>query len=141
MKYSYRKAERDFQGRYCVRALRAANLNVSVAAKIAGVNRTWFYDLMKKGRVNPRKVSAREVYRVKPYPVELDDFARRLLSRSLARSNFSPAATARLLGVDRTHIYRMAARLGVGLRRLRDSGEGNAAWRALSASPPAPQDG
>lgn len=140
MKYGYRKAEREFQGRYCVRALRAANLNVSHAAKLAQVNRTYFYDLMKFGRVNPRKVSAREVYRVKPYREELDAFARRFLLRALSHSDYSPSRAARVLGFDRTHIYRMAARLGVGLRRLRDSSEGNAAWRALLASPPAPQD-
>lgn len=136
MKYSYRKAERDFQRRFCIRALRAAKGNVSEAARIAGVNRGFFYDLMKFGRVKPRAVSPREVYRVKPYREELDGFARRFLTRALVRSNYSPAVAARLLGYNRTALYRMAARLGVGLRRLRERNEGNAAWLALDCPEP-----
>lgn len=136
MKYGYRKAERDFQGRYCVRALRAANLNVSRAAKIAGVHRSFFYDLMRLGRVKLADISPREVYRVKPYKVEADDFARRFLRRALIRAKYSPARAARLLGFDRTAVYRMAARLGVGLVRLRERSEGNAAWLALDCPEP-----
>lgn len=139
MKYGFEKAKRDFQRRYCIRALRAAGLSVTRAAILADVNRTWFHDLMKMGRVKLSKVSPREVYRVKTYREEFDGFSRRLLSRALARSGHSATATARYLGIDRTHVYRMARRLGVGLLRRSDRNEGNAAWRALAGSSPAPQ--
>lgn len=139
MKYGFEKAKRDFQRRYCIRALRAAGLSVTRAAVLADVNRTWFHDLMKMGRVKLSKISPREVYRVKTYREEFEAFSRRLFTRALTRSNFSATATARYLGIDRTHVYRMAKRLGVGLIRRQDENEGNAAWRALAGSSPAPQ--
>lgn len=131
MKYSLRKAEREFRARYIVRVLRAAKMNVCHAAKIGEVHRSFLYDLMAEARVNPRTLSPREVYRVKPYREELENFTRRFFVRALAKADHSPAKAARLLGVTRVHVYRIAARLGVGLRRLRHKNEGNAAWLAL----------
>lgn len=140
MKYGYRKAKIDFQRRFCIRALRAADLSVTRAAELAEVNRTWFHDLMKKGRVKLAEVSPRKVYSVKPYREELENFSRRMLTRALARSGHSMTATANYLGLNRQNLYRAARRLGVGLvRQHRDADEGNAAWRALAGGSPAPQ--
>lgn len=139
MKYSLRKAERVFRRSYIGRVMRAANGNVIAAAKIAGVHRSFIYDLMAEAGISPGKISPGKVYRVKPFAESLDDFSRRFLRRALRNANDSPAKAARALGVERPTIYRMAARLGVGLRRLRLKSEGNAAWRALSGAPPAPQ--
>lgn len=139
MKYGFEKAKRDFQRRYCIRALRAAGLSVTRAAILADVDRTWFHDLMKRGRIKVKSISPREVYRVKTYREEFAGFSRRILSRALARSDHSATAAARFLGIDRTHVYRMARRLGVGLLRRSNKNEGNAAWQALAGSPPAPQ--
>lgn len=136
MKWNYRKAERDFLRRYLVRVLRASNLRVIPAAELAQVNRTHFYDLLKRARVSPGKIAPRSVYTVRPYRTELDAFSRRFLSRVLAKAGYSPSRAADLLGVDRTHVYRMAARLGVGLRRLREKFEGNRAWLALEDPEP-----
>ncbi len=140
MKYGYRKAERAFKRRYALRALRAAGMNVARAAQISELNRTHFYNLLKKCRIKIERVSAREVYRVKPYREEFEGFARRLLTRALLRGNYSASAAARFLGVNRTNLYRMARRLGVGLLRRQEKDEGNAAWRELAGFSPAPQD-
>lgn len=141
MKYSLRKAEREFRARYVVRVLRAAKMNVIHAAKIAGVHRSFIYDLMAEAGYKSRKPSPREVYRVKPYREEFENFTRRFFVRALAASDHSPAKAARRLGMTRVNVYRVAARLGVGLRRLRDKNEGNAAWLALGREgEPAPQD-
>lgn len=131
MKWTYKKAERDFKRRYFERAFRAGSLNVIAAAKLAGLNRTHFYNALKKFGLSRTQIRMGEVYRVKPYRTEHEEFSRRFLLRVLAKADHSPASAARLAGLDRTHIYRMAARLGVGLRRLRDLSEGNEAWAAL----------
>jgi hypothetical protein len=137
VKWGYKKAEREFKRRYFERAFRAGGLNVIAAAKLAGVNRTHFYNALKKAGLLRTQIRAGEVYGVKPYRAEHAAFARRFLLRVLAKAGYSPARAARLADVDRTHVYRMAARLGVGLRRLKDKSEGNAAWLALDAGQPA----
>ncbi len=134
MKWTYVRAEKEFKRRYFERALRAGGLNVAAAAKLAQVNRTHFYNAMKKLRLSRVQVRAGEVYRVNPYETEHRKFSRRFFQRALIRANWSPKKCATLMGVDRTHVYRLAARLGVGLRRLKKKNEGNSAWRALETS-------
>lgn len=137
MKWNYRKAERDFQRRYFARVLRAAKMRPGEAAKIAQVNRTQFYTILKRIKLSPGKIEPREVYTVRPYRTEHDSFSRRFLLRVLAKAHYSPTRAATLADLDRTHIYRMARRLGVGLRELREEHEGNSAWFALSDREPA----
>jgi len=136
MKWTYKRAEKEFQRRYYTRALRAGGLNVAQAAKLAQVNRTHFYNALKKLKLTRVQIRAAEVYSVRPYEKELRDFSRRFLKRALSRADFSPMKCAQLMGIDRTHVYRMAARLGVGLRGQRKISEGNSAWRALEDSAP-----
>ncbi len=138
MKWTYKRAETEFKRRYYTRAFRAGGLNVAQAAKLAELNRTHFYNALKKLKLTRLQIRATEVYSVRPYEKEHADFSRRFLKRALSRANFSPVECARLMGIDRTHVYRMAARLGVGLRR-QITNEGNSAWRALEEfAPPSP---
>lgn len=135
MKYSFVKIERAFKRRYFVRALRAANMNVSLAAKIAGLNRTHFHNMMRVYKILPGEISARSVYTVRPYRTEHVEFSRRFLLRALKRAEGRPTVAARIAGMNRAYIYVLARRLGVGLRRQaigRRGNRGNAAWRALA---------
>lgn len=133
MKFSFLKSERAFKRRYFVRALRAGNFVVAKAARIAGLNRTHFYNMMKRHKITPVEIPMRDVHRVRPYETEHFEFCRRFLLRLLVRSHGSVSGAARLGGIDRTHIYRMARRFGVGLLPQGKRGNrGNAAWRALA---------
>lgn len=138
MKFSYRKSELAFRRRYLVRALRAAEMNRSHAAKIAGLNRTHFLGELQRFKISASKIPMRAVYSVRPFKIERREFARRFFERALKRAGGSPAALAALVGIDRTHVYRLLPRLGVGLRPQgggRRGNRGNAAWQALQDRP------
>ena len=48
----FKRAKRDFERAYAEKALRRAQGNVSLAARIAGVDRKHFYEIMERGGVD-----------------------------------------------------------------------------------------
>ena len=48
----FRRAKRDFERAYTEQALRQAQGNVSLAARMAGVDRKHFYEIMQRGGVD-----------------------------------------------------------------------------------------
>jgi two-component system response regulator GlrR len=53
-------AKNSFERRYIASLLRATNGNVTAAAKIAGRNRTEFYNLLARHRLEPETFRERE---------------------------------------------------------------------------------
>lgn len=137
MESTYLKTERHFKRRYLTRALIKAQGRVEVAAKIAGLNRSFFYSAMKKYGVDFANIPHRDVYSLKPYKVALFEFERKTIRRILERANWSPVEAARISGINRTHFYKLVERLGLKWPRVLDAKKGNAAWRELDALPQA----
>jgi hypothetical protein len=135
LKFSYRKSDLAFRRRYFIRAMRAANLKSGKAAEIAGMNRTAFLAKLKDLKLSRRTISPRSVYSVRPYRIERAEFVRRFFLRIFRRADFSMSAAATLADVNRSHMYRLARRLGVGSFPHSGRNEGNAAWRALDCKP------
>ncbi len=48
----FKRAKRDFERAYVEQALRQAKGNVSLAARMAGVERSHFYEIMQRGGVD-----------------------------------------------------------------------------------------
>jgi DNA-binding NtrC family response regulator len=133
MKWPYKKAERKFRQRYLTRALIAAQLNVTRAAKIIGWTRTSLQNALVKYGVNRARIKSRDIHRVQKFDVEFLDWQKRFIKRALARCGNSPTECARLTGLHRASVYRLSDRVGIRLPRVQNNG--NAAWKALNDLP------
>jgi transcriptional regulator of acetoin/glycerol metabolism len=136
MRLTFKRAERGFKRRYFMRALIVAQGRVTDAAQLAGVNRTHFYNTMRALGIDGSRIPHRDVYSLKPYTEAHREFCRRNIRRILIRANWSPVEASRLSGINRTHFYRLAEKLGIEWPRVLELQKGNAAWRALDARPP-----